>query len=463
MKLIINGVDFSEYYINAKVSGAKDEAARRLEFNLAVSGTDPNLSAPAVMMEDEVKLYSDDMDLFFSGNVYGKSKSIQGNSLNVICYDKLLRANRSVASFSFDEKTPAQIAETVFGSLGISPGKMESGSPITRVFDNVEIYTMALIAYRLEFEKTGKPYLIRMNGSSVDVVEKGKIVAEYQLDGSANLFDSDYSESIEDAVSSVKLFDKDGNELGEVKTSVGIGGSAIYREEEGEDSMARAEAMLKGIERTATVRVLGNFELVTGNAVMVKEPYTGLVGKFYIDGDTHIFEKGIHITELKLSFENTMAEADTSDKVDLVSSESGGLSSLSSVPADGTMGSKVLAKGESIAGTKYLWGGNNPSTGIDCTGFVDWAYTQSGYNIPGRLTSASLRSNPSQHGFVEIPFDQRQPGDVLWQQGHVAMQHYGNKIIESGGVSKKILGYSGVATSNISGRTFSKAYRYVGG
>ena len=135
----------------------------------------------------------------------------------------------------------------------------------------------------------------------------------------------------------------------------------------------------------------------------------------------------------------------------------------SSVSASGSTGQKAIQIGESIKGTHYKWGGTDPKTGVDCSGFVTWAFKQAGANIPGRITSDGIRSNPKALGFKEIPFNERQPGDVLWQKGHVAMQYDATRIIESGGVSKRILGYSGVCVSSQKGRTFSKAYRYVGG
>lgn len=36
--------------------------------------------------------------------------------------------------------------------------------------------------------------------------------------------------------------------------------------------------------------------------------------------------------------------------------------------------SAAVAKAMSVRGTAYVWGGNNPSTGFDCSGLVQWAY-----------------------------------------------------------------------------------------
>lgn len=458
MRLIVNGKDISQFYTQISWSGEKAQASRKLDFGVVVSGTDKNLPKLSIMMGNEVKLITDEGKTLFSGNVFSKEKSIESNVMNVICLDKLIIANKSKGTFGFEDKTPNQIAEEVFGSIGLSVGKAELGSPIRRKFDIETLYNIVYTAYKIENEKSGKPFMIRMNGENVDIVEQGKIVAKYELDSKSNLYNSTYSENSENVVSKVKMFDTNGNQIGEVTNGVEGGRTEIYRQEADEDAQARAKGILKDIERSASVRVKGAYDLVVGNAVIIKEPFTGLNGKFYITSDKHTFANNHYVTELVLAYDNVMEDIDTSVK------ESGTTSNISAANlGNGSIGQKALRAGESIKGTKYLWGGNSPKTGIDCSGFVQWCMNQAGAKIPGRLTSAGLVGNPKAYGFVEVPFNQRQPGDVLWQKGHVAMQYSSDKIIESGGVSKRIMGYSGVCISNAKGRTFSKAYRYVGG
>jgi len=42
----------------------------------------------------------------------------------------------------------------------------------------------------------------------------------------------------------------------------------------------KANSMLKNVERKVTVTNFGNIRCITGNAVIVQEPYTGLYGCF---------------------------------------------------------------------------------------------------------------------------------------------------------------------------------------
>ncbi|MCI5643839.1 MAG: C40 family peptidase [Peptoniphilus sp.] len=458
MKLIVDGNDISQFYNEITWSGDKGQAARQMDFGVVVSGTDKNLPTLTINMNATAKLINEEGVVLFDGYVFSKEKSIDNNIMSVTCLDKLILANKSKGTFNFEKKTPDAIAKEAFGSIGLSVGKAESGSPIDRKFDLETIYNVVFTAYKMENEKTGKPYIIRMNNGNVDIVEQGKIVAKYVLDGKSNLYNATYGENSENVVSKVKMFDTEGKEIGEVTNNVEGGIVEVYRQEKDEDPEARAKGMLKDIERAASVRVKGDFDLITGNAVIIKEPFTGLNGKFYIISDKHTFANNYHVVDLELSFDNIMGDIDTS-----TDSESGSTGNTSGVNPNGSTGQKAIQIGESIKGTHYKWGGTDPKTGVDCSGFVTWAFKQAGANIPGRITSAGIRSNPKALGFKEIPFNERQPGDVLWQKGHVAMQYDATRIIESGGVSKRIMGYSGVCVSNQKGRTFSKAYRYVGG
>ena len=69
--------------------------------------------------------------------------------------------------------------------------------------------------------------------------------------------------------------------------------------------------MLEGVERKISVTNFGTSEYITGKKVNVTEPYTGLTGIFYIDGDAHNWKNGIYTNKLTLNFENMMDDKDS--------------------------------------------------------------------------------------------------------------------------------------------------------
>ena len=66
-------------------------------------------------------------------------------------------------------------------------------------------------------------------------------------------------------------------------------------------------------------------------------------------------------------------------------------------------------------GTPYVFGGNTPGVGLDCSGLTYWCYRQVGKTIP--RTTYGMPNYAAWSGSVS----EAQPGDVLWNSGHVAI------------------------------------------
>lgn len=74
-------------------------------------------------------------------------------------------------------------------------------------------------------------------------------------------------------------------------------------------------------------------------------------------------------------------------------------------------GSSIVAEAMKYVGTPYAYGGSSPSTGFDCSGFVNYVFGQLGVSVPrtsGAFYSYTRVSNP-------------QPGDLIVSPGHVAI------------------------------------------
>ena len=70
-------------------------------------------------------------------------------------------------------------------------------------------------------------------------------------------------------------------------------------------------------------------------------------------------------------------------------------------------GLAALAAAKSVIGTPYVWGGESPRYGFDCSGLTQWAWRQAGFRIP--RTAAT-----QYYGMRHIPLNQLQPGDLLF-------------------------------------------------
>ena len=71
---------------------------------------------------------------------------------------------------------------------------------------------------------------------------------------------------------------------------------------------------------------------------------------------------------------------------------------------------RMITEAEKYLGYPYVWGGSNPSTSFDCSGFVSWVINHSGngWNV-GRLGAKGLKNICD-----IIPPDQAKPGDLIF-------------------------------------------------
>ena len=70
----------------------------------------------------------------------------------------------------------------------------------------------------------------------------------------------------------------------------------------------------------------------------------------------------------------------------------------------------LIAEAEKYLGYPYVWGGSNPNTSFDCSGFVSWVLTNSGLCNTGRLGAQGLYN-------ICTPVSNPQPGDLVFFVG----------------------------------------------
>ncbi len=117
------------------------------------------------------------------------------------------------------------------------------------------------------------------------------------------------------------------------------------------------------------------------------------------------------------------------------------------LPAAGGAARAVQAA-QSQLGVPYVWGGEQPGVGFDCSGLTQWAWRQAGVAIP-RTAAAQYAAT------THVPMSAIQPGDLLfWDEGgtigHVAM-YVGNGEVIQAPATGQTVSYHAIWTQGLVG------------
>jgi len=111
-----------------------------------------------------------------------------------------------------------------------------------------------------------------------------------------------------------------------------------------------------------------------------------------------------------------------------------GTSALSSASGGSASGSAIVAEAAKQIGVPYVWGGTSPTQGFDCSGLVQYTFSQLGISLP------RTAAQQEQVGTPVASLAEAQPGDLLFfepgengapagEAGHVAIYIGNNEMI----------------------------------
>jgi cell wall-associated NlpC family hydrolase len=101
-------------------------------------------------------------------------------------------------------------------------------------------------------------------------------------------------------------------------------------------------------------------------------------------------------------------------------------------PPPSAQATRVLRSADSYVGVKYVWGGNTPSGGFDCSGFTKYIFAKYGVALP-RTSREQARAGRA----VAADFGSLRPGDLMLFAepdeaiSHVAIYVGNGRIIHS--------------------------------
>ena len=426
-------------------SGDYKSCARKLEFSLIQSATDINIPKIDIPLMSLISFYNDDTELF-RGFVYEREKS-SDNTISFLCYDYCAKLNDIKVSYNIKNETASSIYNKFLTEYKLNKGDIVGAStPIKKVFLGTTAYDMIMTAYTEEAKKTGKKYMVYTKGDKFYSSEKGNVKLKLSFEEGKNILSSNFKESVSNMVNKVIIVDENGNKSSEVTNDEWLKTyglfQEVYKKEENKDANSEAKAMLNGITQSCSLTGFGDTTCITGYGAQVKDSYTGLVGLFYIDSDTHTWEGGNYTIDLELNFKNIMneVEAGQDEQTESTSSSSSNSNSSNtssnSSSSSNSIGEKLVNLAKGKLGCKYVWGATGPNT-FDCSGLMLWCHKQLGITIP-RTSLAQSKSGKS------VSKSDLQVGDLIFwkttsaEVGHVGMYVGNNQFIHAPNKSKPV-------------------------
>lgn len=288
-------------------AGSNNEISRSVQLEVLHPKHDHYTPRVHPKLGDIVQLLSDDGSEIFRGKVfYSEQVSSQG-TIQITCYDDAIRLSKSKGTFNFKNATAESITKRVCEEITLPIGELAPTSiPQKMIVQGGGLYQTITDAYKGAGLQNGKRYLpIVMNGR-LNVIEVGSTTIDYVLNDVINIISSSFSETADNIINKVKIYDENDSFLDEVsnKESVDLFGifQDTYTKEQDKQARAVATNMLKPIEQSVDITAIGDVKCMSGFNIKVEDSTTGVVGVFEIISDTHTWSNGQYEVNLQLIY-----------------------------------------------------------------------------------------------------------------------------------------------------------------
>lgn len=299
MKIIANNKDITNLCVNATWSGDIDERSRSLNFTYLYN---PKISMPLVKVEigDSINLFDNKNRLLYVGVVTEVASSLSGSDVSVTSRDVLWYLGKNKVAGVYTGSAEA-ITRKILDEFSIPVGNLESTS-----VDKTIISTGDKTIYKAISEAYGEEYYIVAVGEKVEVRKKGSEVVAV-ISGKANLIDASYKKSMEDMINRVIVLNDDNGKVFETSAEENLKYGIlqeVIKAEKDKDVAISAKEKLVGIKDASNITAMGNFDVISGKAVIIQDTSNGFTGKFLVTGDSHSIGGGEHTMALTVEVLN---------------------------------------------------------------------------------------------------------------------------------------------------------------
>lgn len=313
MHLICNGQYL--YWQDLEWAGTDSQCSRTITFTLPSNPYDKEFPKVKIELGDTIRLYHGKKPLFV-GTITARERKAEIGTVSYTAMDFMHFLLKSSGTYKFKNSTPEMITEKICRDMQVKTKNLApTGIHVKKIiFDDESLYDMIVSVYRKAYAETGKVYMPVMDREKVSVIVKGESSGVILQQGE-NITAAIYTDTTDQMVNLVKIYNDSHKLLGQVRNEAHLEKYGIYQKtyvkESGVSAKKKAEAMLQGITKTASVEAIGDIRAVSGYSIEILDKPTGLKGTFYITADTHRFESGVHTMSLELAWKVEMEGQDS--------------------------------------------------------------------------------------------------------------------------------------------------------
>jgi hypothetical protein len=228
-------------------------------------------------------------------------------------YDNGIYLANNKDTFVYKNKTADQVFSDVCSRFGIPTGEVAKCSYKIPEFTKSKTtgQDAVLDALSLDYKATGTRHFISSDKGKLSLFQRKDQVISFVVDGDANLYGYSYTKSIESIKTRVKMISKEGTTLAERSNSSLEQKIGIFQEiQQPDESLTKAQVKdlvgsvldtLDDPEETLTLNILGDPDVISGKAILVKIPHLDISRAYYVDSDDHTFEDNMHTMSLTLT------------------------------------------------------------------------------------------------------------------------------------------------------------------
>ena len=228
-------------------------------------------------------------------------------------YDNGIYLANNKDTFVYKNKTADQVFSDVCSRFGIPTGEVAKCSyKIPELTKSKTTGQDAVLdALSLDYKATGARHFISSDKGKLSLFQRKDQVISFVVDGDANLYGYSYTKSIESIKTRVKMISKEGTTLAEKSNSSLEQKIGIFQEiQQPDESLTKAQVKdlvgsvldtLDDPEETLMLNILGDPDVISGKAILVKIPHLDISRAYYVDSDDHTFEDNMHTMSLTLT------------------------------------------------------------------------------------------------------------------------------------------------------------------